>query len=92
MKFIYPAVFTPDGQGGYHAAFPDLEGCTASGSSLDDAIENANEAALQWITVELSEDEPLMPPVSDPGDIPLEEGQILRSIQVTYRFYEGWDE
>ena len=92
MKFIYPAVFTPDSQGGYNAFFPDLEGCIASGQSLDDAIENANEAATQWLTVELAEETPIIPPVSDPGDIPLSGGQILRNIQVNYRFYEGWDE
>ena len=92
MKFIYPAVFTPETDGSYRASFPDLEGCTASGSSLDDAVEKANEAAAQWLTVELDEEVPDIPPVSDPDDIQLKEGQILRNIQVTYRFYEGWDE
>ena len=43
MKFIYPAVFRKT-ENGYHAFFPDLECCEASGDTLDDAIENANEA------------------------------------------------
>ena len=59
MKFIYPAVFKKKTDGGYAAYFPDLEFCEASGETLDDAIDNANEAARTWITVELEEDEPI---------------------------------
>ena len=69
MKFIYPAVFRKNEDGGYHAFFPDLECCEADGETLDDAIENANEACRTWITVELEEDEPVMPYVSDIEDI-----------------------
>ena len=59
MKFIYPAVFRKKEDGGYDAYFPDLECCEASGETLDDAIDNANEAARTWITVELEEEEPI---------------------------------
>lgn len=92
MKFIYPAVFRQTESGGYKAWFPDLECCEASGDTLEDAIENANEAARTWITVELEEDEPLLPYVSEPEDIRTEEGDIIRNISVNIRFYEGWDE
>ena len=63
MKFIYPAVFRKKEDGGYDAHFPDLECCEASGETLDDAIDNANEAARTWITVELEEEEPIFPHV-----------------------------
>lgn len=92
MKFIYPAVFRHTEEGKYNAFFPDLECCEATGDTLDDAIDNANEAARNWITVELEEDEPVLPYVSDPSDIPTEEGDIIRNISVNIRFYEGWDE
>lgn len=92
MKFIYPAVFRKNENGGYRAFFPDLECCEASGATLEDAIENANEAARNWITVELEEEEPVMPYVSDLSDIRTEEGDIVRNISVNIRFYEGWDE
>lgn len=91
MKFIYPAVFRKT-EKGYHAFFPDLEYCEADGETLDDAIENANKAARNWITVELEEEEPLLPYVSDVEDIAVEEGDIIRNISVNIRFYEGWDE
>ena len=92
MKFIYPAIFTHASQGGYTAVFPDLATCTAEGGTLEEAIENANHAASEWISLELSEEAPLMPSVSDLEDLTLEPGQIVRNICVNIRFFEGWDE
>ena len=56
MKFIYPAVFRKTESGTFKAFFPDLECCYAEGDTLDDAIDKANEAAYDWISVELSEE------------------------------------
>ena len=92
MKFIYPAVFRKTEEGRYKSYFPDLECCYGEGDTLDEAIESANEAARDWITLELSEEEPLMPYVSDVEDLHLQEGDIVRNISVKIRFYEGWDE
>ena len=92
MKFIYPAVFRKKEDGSYDAHFPDLECCEASGETLDDAIDNANEVARTWITVELEEEDPIFPHVSDLEDIELAEDEIVRNISVNIRFYEGWDE
>ena len=92
MKFIYPAVFRKKEDGGFRAFFPDLECCEAAGDTLDDAIDNANEACRNWITVELEEEEPLLPYVSEIEDIETEEGDIVRNISVIIRFNEGWDE
>lgn len=92
MKFIYPAVFRKTKEGTYQGFFPDLEGCVGNGDTLDDAIEKANEAAFDWISLELSEDEPNLPSISDEGDLDLQEGDVVRNISVNIRFYEGWDE
>ena len=92
MNFIYPAVFRKGEDGKYHASFPDLECCEAVGDTLDGAIDNANDAARSWLSVELEEEEPELPCVSDMEDIPAEEGDIIRNISVNIRFYEGWDE
>ena len=62
------------------------------GETLDEAIESANEAARDWITLELSEDEPMIPYVSDIEDIEVKDGEIIRNISMNIRFYEGWDE
>ena len=91
MKFIYPAVFRKIEEGKFTGYFPDLECCYAEGETLDDAIEAANEAAYNWISLELEEDGEL-PPISDKRDMDLKEGDIVRNISVNIRFYEGWDE
>lgn len=92
MKFIYPAVFRKTENGTFTGFFPDLECCTAVGDTLDEAVDRANEAAYDWISLELSEEEPQLPPISDPQDLSLLEGDIIRNISVNIRFYEGWDE
>ena len=92
MKLIYPAVFHKTEEGRYKGYFPDLECCYAEGDTLDEAVENANEAATDWISLELSEEEVQLPYITDVSDIPLKEGEVVRQISVNIRFYEGWDE
>ena len=92
MKFIYPAVFRPTEDKKYNAFFPDLACCEANGDTLDDAIDDANEAARNWLSLELTEEDPFIPYVSDEEDIDLKEGEFIRNISVNIRFYEGWDE
>lgn len=57
MKLIYPAVFYPfsDGSGGYVVEFPDLPGCVTGGENLENALENAVDAASGWVLDELEE-------------------------------------
>ena len=57
MKFIYPAVFRKTDRGTYKGFFPDLAECYGEGETLDEAIEEANEAAYNWISLELDEDD-----------------------------------
>ena len=57
MRFIYPAVFHKTEDGKYKAHFPDLECCYAEGDTLEEAVDNANEAASNWISAELMEED-----------------------------------
>ena len=91
MKFIYPAVLHKTENGSFKGYFPDLECCYGEGDTLDEAIEKANEAAYDWISLELSE-EGQLPSISDPADLELNEGDIVRNISVNIRFTDGWDE
>lgn len=93
MKFFYPAIITKKDDG-YHAEFPDLETCTAFGETLDEALDNAKDAAYDWIDVELHEEVPELPPSSDKSDLEknLAENQFVREILVTYRMMDGWEE
>lgn len=92
MKFIYPAIFRKTESGTFKAFFPDLECCYAEGDTLDEAIDNANAAAYDWLSLELSEEDGLLPSISDESDMPLQEGDIVRNIVVNIRFTDGWDE
>ena len=86
MTFTYPAVFTPHEDGkGYHAVFPDLECCEADGPDLEDTIENARDAACNWITVEMDEFDSDLPFSTHVEDIALEEGQIVKMISVSIK-------
>lgn len=91
MRFVYPAIFRKKESGNYQGYFPDLEGCGAEGATLDEAIDNANEAAATWISLEIEEGGQL-PWISDEEDLELEEGDIVRNIAVTLRLMDGWDE
>ena len=86
MTFIYPAVFTPHKDGkGFHVEFPDLVDCTADGPDLEDAIENAKEAAYNWICVELEEEEPELPEVSHVEDMELDEKSFVRQLMIVVK-------
>ncbi len=91
MNFIYPAILKKT-ENGYHARFPDLEMCEAEGPTIDETLDRARDEMENWIRAELEEDEPVLPTISDPEDMQLEEGEEVRNIMVVYRFYDGWDE
>ena len=42
-KYVYPAVFTPEEDGGYSIIFPDLEGCFTCGDDLIDGMQMAED-------------------------------------------------
>lgn len=43
-KYAYPAIFTPEKNGGFSIVFPDLESCYTCGESLEDGLEMAEDA------------------------------------------------
>lgn len=90
MKFVYPAVIRKK-EDGFHVTFPDLDGCHAEGRSLDDAIENAKDAEINWIMLELEEGGDI-PARTALEDIPKEEGALVQYVSASVRFFEGYDE
>lgn len=42
-KYAYPAVFTPEDDGGFSIRFPDLEGCYTCGDDMVDALTMAED-------------------------------------------------
>ena len=92
MKIIYPVIIRKTENEKYKAIFPDLECCYAEGDTIDEAMDNANAAAYDWIMLELSEDDGVLPAVSDEDDMDLQPGDIVRNVSVSIRFTEGYDE
>lgn len=91
MTFMYPAVFTPHKEGnGYHVVFPDLECCEADGPDLEDAMDEAREAAYNWICVELEEEGDL-PSQTHAEDMDLPEGSFVRQIMVRIKLLPDSD-
>ena len=56
MRFVYPAIFHKTKENTYHGYFPDLEECYGKGDTLEEAVDDANAAAVDWITLELEEE------------------------------------
>ena len=91
MRFVYPAVFHKTETNTYEGFFPDLDDCHAEGETLDEALDNAIEAARDWITLELEEGN-ILPSISEDDDLTLKEGEFVRNCAVTIRRLVGWDE
>ena len=83
MSFIYPAIFSPkEDEKGYRVTFPDLACCETEGPDLEDALDNASDAAYNWIWSEMEEDDCDIPAASSPDELELREGEFIRNIMV----------
>ena len=64
MTKVYPAIIHKESDGLW-LEFPDLEGCFTQGDSLEELMENAEEALGGYLAVKMEYDEE----VSNPSDI-----------------------
>lgn len=78
-KYAYPAVFTPEENGGYSVFFPDLEGCYTCGDDLKDALFMA-EDVLAFVMYDHEKDGAKIPQVSAVKDISLETGEFVNYV------------
>lgn len=91
MKIVYPAIIQKkEDSDGYQAYFPDLDGCVAEGTDLEDTADHAREAATDWLLVEMDEGNEL-PEVSHAEDLPKEEGSIVKYLTMTIQLVPGYD-
>lgn len=91
MKFVYPAVIKQTEAGKFRAEFPDLAGCCAEADDLEDVLEKAKEAEYNWIALEL-EEQLSLPARTELSDVKKQEGEIVRDLSATIKFFEGWEE
>lgn len=65
-KYVYPAVFTAENDGGYSIEFPDLDGCFTQGNDTAYALDAANDAlCLMLYHMEKEKRIFLRPPTSE---------------------------
>ena len=48
-KYLYQAIMSPDEEGGYVVAFPDLPGCVSEGDTFTEAVTQAADAAQTYV-------------------------------------------
>lgn len=91
-KYVYPAIFTPEKEGGYSIAFPDVEGCFTQGKDMADGIEMAADA-LCLMLYDMEEREEAIPAASDIKTVKCEADEIVTLIAcdtLEYRmFYDN---
>lgn len=78
-KYAYPAIFTPEVDGGFSIRFPDLEGCYTCGDDMVDGLAMA-EDVLALVLYGYEKDGREIPTPSKGSDIPLSEGELLNFV------------
>lgn len=85
-KYYYPAVFQPEDTG-YSVWLHDIDGCISQGDSLEEAIENINDA-LGLYFEEYKEKGRVLPEATNPSKISLENGQCVAFVQFDWLEYQ----
>jgi len=80
MKYVYPAIFTQDGEN-YNVTVPDLPGCFTFGNTLVDAIEMSRDAISMWLCDAEDKNE-VIPAPSEPQNITREPNSFVNLIDV----------
>jgi len=62
MKEYHINLFYSDEDGGWVADIPDLESCSAFGSTADEALHEVEVARKAWLEVARAEGKPVPPP------------------------------
>ena len=78
-KYAYPAIFTPEENGGFSVVFPDLEGCFTCGDDMADALFMA-EDALALVLYGYESDGREIPAPSKMEDLKLNAGEFVNSV------------
>ena len=78
-KYVYPAIFTPEEDGGYSIIFPDLEGCFTCGDNLIDGMQMA-EDVLALVLYGYEKDDREIPVPSKRENVKLQEKEFVNYV------------
>lgn len=79
MRYAYPAIFTPEEDGGFSVRFPDLESCYTCGDTLADALFMA-EDVLALVLYGYERESKAIPSPSSINNIALAAGEFVNSV------------
>lgn len=78
-KYAYPAIFTPENDGGFSIRFPDLEGCYTCGDDMVDSLAMA-EDVLALVLYGYEKEGRKIPAPSCESRISLSEGEFINFV------------
>jgi len=91
MKYVYPAVFHPEPEGGFCVYFPDIKRGATQGDTIAECIEVA-EDFLCLALYDMEEDKLQIPVASSPKEIESETNDIVTLISVDTEAYRRYYE
>ena len=91
MKYVFPAIFSPEENGAYSVVFPDIESCYTCGDDLADALE-MSEDALALTLYGYEKDGRAIPSPSDLSALALPEGSFANYIVCDTLAYRNMDQ
>ena len=86
-KMFYPAIFTPEDDGGFSVSFPDIEGCFTQGETIEEAYEMAFDALGLALSF-LEDEKRVIPLPSAPNKISLNENEFVVIIEFDMLEYQ----
>ena len=86
-KMFYPAIFTPEDDGGFSVSFPDIEGCFTQGETIEEAYEMAFDALGLALSF-LEDEKRVIPLPSAPNKISLNENEFVVIIEFNMLEYQ----
>ena len=91
-KYVFPAIFTKEDDGGYSIHFPDIKGCLTQGEDIQDGLSMANDALCLMLYYLEEKQEPIPAP-SDPLSLCVEDNAFVSLVNcdtMEYRrFYDN---
>jgi len=90
MKYVYPAVFHPEEEGGYSVYFPDIQYGATQGETIAECIDMAQDF-LCLALYDMEEDEVDIPSPTDIKAVVSEKDDIVTLISVDTEYYRRFN-
>ena len=86
-KFVYPAIFEAEQDGGYSVSIPDLPGCYSQGNTLEEAFEMTRDAIGIYLS-QLESDGKEYPAASDPAKVEKGDSEFVALVDMDLLAYK----